>query len=155
MRRCWTSPGGTHEILSTTRGLRAHIAPGQAPSRAIRHGPVPRELTTHRDQLTHVLMAELRAQAAAHPGDLLAVICADRRVAALPTAGIDLWARIMPVSQARGLGFDHVVLIDPSEIATAHQAVTATCTSPSPGPPNGSARSPPSRRVSPPAPACW
>nr|WP_030410473.1 AAA family ATPase [Streptomyces sp. NRRL S-1448] len=110
----------THEILSTTRGLLARIAPGQAPSRAIRHGPVPRELTTHRDQLTHVLAAELRAQAAAHPGELLAVICADRRVAALTAAGIDLWARIVPVSQARGLEFDHVVLIDPSEIATAH-----------------------------------
>ncbi|MER6304582.1 ATP-binding domain-containing protein [Streptomyces sp. NPDC001657] len=26
----------------------------------------------------------------------------------------------MPASQARGLEFDHVVLIDPSEIATAH-----------------------------------
>ncbi|MEU9888748.1 AAA family ATPase [Sphaerisporangium sp. NPDC051011] len=110
----------THEILFTTRDLLARIAPGQAPSHAIRHGQIPRELTTHQDTLTTVLAAELRAQATAHPGDLLAVICADTRAAALATSGIDRWARLIPVSQARGLEFDAVVLIDPPEIAAAH-----------------------------------
>ncbi|MFJ9850173.1 HelD family protein [Streptomyces sp. NPDC101150] len=110
----------THEILTTTHGLLARIAPGQAPSRAIRHGQIPRRLTTHRDRLTDVLTAELRAQSAAHPGDLLAVICADTKAAALGRAGVDRWARIVPVSQARGLEFDSVILIDPPEITTAH-----------------------------------
>ncbi len=110
----------THEILSTTRDLLARIAPDQPPSRAIRHGQTPTELTASRDRLTDVLVAELQAQTAAHPGDLIAVVCADTRTTALAAAGIGRWARIVPVSQARGLEFDTVLLIDPPEIAMAH-----------------------------------
>ncbi|WP_283134682.1 HelD family protein [Rhizohabitans arisaemae] len=109
----------THEILSATRDLLARIAPDQAPTPALRHGPIPRELTTHRDAVVTVLAPELRAQATAHPGDLLAVICADSRAAELAAAGIDRWARVVPVSQVRGLEFDAVVLIDPPEIVAA------------------------------------
>ncbi|GII93866.1 HelD family protein [Sinosporangium siamense] len=109
----------THEILAATRDLLARIAPGQTPSRALRHGPLPRELTAHRDTITAVLASELRAQAAAHPGDLLAVICADTRAAGLAAAGIGRWARIVPASHVRGLEFDAVLLVDPPEIVAA------------------------------------
>ncbi|MFE2875076.1 HelD family protein [Streptomyces roseus] len=110
----------THEILSATRGLLARIAPDQAPSHAIRHGQSPTELTTSQDRLTDVLEAELQAQTTAYPGDLIAVICADTRTTALAAAGIGRWARIVPVSQARGLEFDTVLLVHPPEISTAH-----------------------------------
>ncbi|MFE4667059.1 HelD family protein [Streptomyces sp. NPDC056716] len=110
----------THEILAASRCLLARIAPGRAPARAIRHGRTPSRLTVHPDRLTDVLAAELRARAAAHPGDSLAVICADTRTAALAAAGLGRWARIVPVSQVRGLEFDTVVVLNPPEIAAAH-----------------------------------
>ncbi|GHE06512.1 hypothetical protein GCM10010339_47250 [Streptomyces alanosinicus] len=112
----------THEILSAVRALRTRIAPGHAPSRALRHGPVPREFTAGADELADALAAELRSQASAHPGDLLAVVCADTTAARLTAAGIDQRARVVPVSQARGLEFDAVVVIDPPEIVAARPA---------------------------------
>ncbi|MBL1100264.1 HelD family protein [Streptomyces coffeae] len=109
----------THEILAATRSLLTRIAPGQTPSRAIRHGQMPRTLSTHRRDLTATLTADLRAQATEHPGDLLAVICADTRTEQLVAAGITQWARVVPASQVRGLEFDAVVVADPQEIAAA------------------------------------
>ncbi|MFE5535442.1 hypothetical protein [Streptomyces sp. NPDC056492] len=48
------------------------------------------------------------------------MISADTRTTSLAAAGIGRWARIVPVSQARGLEFDTVLLIHPPESATAH-----------------------------------
>jgi superfamily I DNA/RNA helicase len=56
----------------------------------------------------------------AHPGDLLAVICADSGAAGLMAAGTDQHVRIVPVSQARGLEFDAAIVVDPPQITAAH-----------------------------------
>ncbi|MFB7334127.1 HelD family protein [Streptomyces adustus] len=109
----------TEEILATTHDLLARIAPGQTPSRSIRHGDRPRALTASPHSLATTVTGELRAQAAAHPGDLLALICADARVADMASAGVARWARLVPASEARGLEFDATVVVDPEEIATA------------------------------------
>ncbi|MFC5218185.1 HelD family protein [Streptomyces coerulescens] len=109
----------TQEILETTGDLLARIAPGQTPSRSIRHGEAPRVLTARPDSLTATLAEELRTQTAEHPGELLGVICADARTDGLRSAGITRWAQLIPASQARGLEFDGVVVIDPDEIVAA------------------------------------
>ncbi|RGA06391.1 ATP-dependent DNA helicase [Microbispora triticiradicis] len=109
----------TQEILATTHGLLARIAPGQTPSRSIRHGEPPRNLAADPNALATTLVEELRAQAAAHPGELLAVICADDRVEELASAGVAQWARLVPASEARGLEFDAIVVVGPEEIVAA------------------------------------
>ncbi|WP_255953079.1 HelD family protein [Streptomyces odontomachi] len=109
----------TQEILDSTRGLLKRIAPGQTPSRSIRHGEEPRTLTAHPRTLVTTLHGELRRQAAAYPDELCAAICADTRVDELTSAGITRWARLIPSSEARGLEFDAAVVVDPEEIAEA------------------------------------
>jgi DNA helicase IV len=109
----------THEILATTHDLLSRIAPGQTPSRSIRHGAPARHLTACPRTLTSTVTEELQAQAAAHPGELLAVICADARVKDLASAGVAQWARLVPASEARGLEFDASVVVGPEEIVAA------------------------------------
>ncbi|WP_327045785.1 hypothetical protein OG320_29590 [Microbispora sp. NBC_01189] len=109
----------TQEILATTHGLLARIAPGQAPIRSIRHGETSRSLAACPHTLATTVAEELRAQAAAHPGELLAVICADDRVKEMASAGADQWARLVPASEARGLEFDAIVVVGPEEIVAA------------------------------------
>ncbi|MFI9601485.1 HelD family protein [Streptomyces sp. NPDC052043] len=109
----------TQEILATTHGLLARIAPGQTPCRSIRHGESPRRLTACPHSVATTVAGELRVQATSHPGDLLAVICADDRVEELASAGVAQWARLVPASEARGLEFDAIVVVAPEEIAAA------------------------------------
>ncbi|MFE2596363.1 HelD family protein [Streptomyces sp. NPDC059396] len=109
----------TREILATTRDLLARIAPGRTPSRSIRHGEHPRSLTACPHTLAATVAGELQAQAAAHPGGLLAVICADARIKDMASAGVAQWARLVPASEARGLEFDASVVVAPEEIAAA------------------------------------
>ncbi|MER8070737.1 AAA family ATPase [Streptomyces sp. NPDC094034] len=109
----------TREILATTHDLLSRISPGQAPSRSIRQGAPPRHLTACPRTLTSTVTEELRAQAAAHPGELLAVICADARVKDMASAGVARWARLVPASEARGLEFDASVVVGPEEIVAA------------------------------------
>ncbi|MCF3128956.1 HelD family protein [Streptomyces olivochromogenes] len=109
----------TEEILTSTRNLLARIAPDQTPSRSIRHGEAPRHVTACADTLTAILARELRALAAAHPGELLAVICPDARTDELAASPITEHARLVPASECRGLEFDSVIVALPDEIATA------------------------------------
>ncbi|MEU0936935.1 AAA family ATPase [Embleya sp. NPDC005971] len=109
----------TKEILAATRALLARIAPGSTPSRSIRHGEPPRSLTASPHTLAATVAGELRAQAAANPGDLPAVICADARLDELASAGITEWARLVPASEARGLEFDMSIVVGPQEIIEA------------------------------------
>ncbi|WP_407698802.1 HelD family protein [Streptomyces acidicola] len=109
----------TQEILATTHDLLARIAPGQTPSRSIRHGEPPRSLTAYPHTLATTVTEELRAQTEAHPGELLAVICADHRVKEMASAGVAQWARLVPASEARGLEFDASVVVGPQEIIAA------------------------------------
>ncbi|MEU6237566.1 AAA family ATPase [Kitasatospora sp. NPDC047058] len=112
----------TQEILATTGELLGRIAPGQPPVRSIRHGDLPRAVEVAPEGLAAGLVRELRAQAAAHPGELLGVVCADGRVAELAAAGVERYARLVPASEARGLEFDEAVVVDPEGIAAARPA---------------------------------
>ncbi|TDC65826.1 ATP-dependent DNA helicase [Micromonospora sp. KC207] len=96
----------TAEILEASRDLLAEIAPEQPPSRSLRHGEPPRVLTGA------TVADELR------PGELTAVICADADAARL-AAELGDRARVLPVSRARGLEFDAVVVVDPDRIKAA------------------------------------
>ncbi|MEK2492738.1 AAA family ATPase [Kitasatospora purpeofusca] len=109
----------TEEILATTRELLARIAPDQAPIGSIRHGEEPRSRDASPAGLTDTLLAELREQSAAHPGELIGVVCPDGSVDALAAAGADRLARLVPASEARGLEFDTAVVLDPDAIASA------------------------------------
>ncbi|MEE1821447.1 AAA family ATPase [Streptomyces sp. BE20] len=109
----------TEEILATTRELLARIAPGQQPSRSIRHGEAPRTVVTAPDTLAAAVLGEVNAQAREHPGDLVGVVCADDRVAEL-AAVLPGPVQLVPASQARGLEFDGVVVVDPTGITGAH-----------------------------------
>lgn len=109
----------TQGILESVRDLLARIAPEQVPTRSLRSGERPRTVTTPADGLVAAVVQELRAQSAGHPGELLGVICAASRVSELTVQGIAHHARIVPASEARGLEFDGVVVVDPDEIVTA------------------------------------
>ncbi|MGV9355575.1 HelD family protein [Streptomyces misionensis] len=109
----------TQEILATTEDLLARIDPGRPAIRSIRHGEPPRTLTATPASLLAALDRELREQSRAHPGELTGVICADGRTEQLTAAGVEQHARLVPASQARGLEFDAVVVIDPDQITTA------------------------------------
>ncbi|MER5726948.1 AAA family ATPase [Streptomyces sp. NPDC002138] len=108
----------TQEILESVRGLLTRIAPDQKPTRSLRNGEIPRTATAPPDGLVTAVVRELRSQSAAHPGELLGVICADSRVSELMAHGVDHHARIVPASEARGLEFDGVVVMNPEEIVT-------------------------------------
>ncbi|MFJ9642884.1 HelD family protein [Streptomyces sp. NPDC101206] len=108
----------TQEILESVRELLARIAPDQKPTRSLRSGESPRTVSTPADGLVTDVLRELRAQSAAHPGELLGVVCADTRVGELTARGVAQHARIVPASEARGLEFDGVVVVNPEEIIT-------------------------------------
>lgn len=109
----------TQEILAVTGDLLTRIAPGRPPIRSIRRGEAPRSLAAAPESLVTTLVRELREQAAAYPGELVGVICADGRTEQLAAAGIERHARLVPASQARGLEFDAAVVIDPDGITDA------------------------------------
>ncbi|WP_404816272.1 HelD family protein [Streptomyces thermolineatus] len=109
----------TQEILESVRDLLTRIAPDQRRTRSLRSGESPRTVTTSPDGLVAAVVRELRAQSTAHPGELLGVICADTRTGELTVRGIAHRARVVPASEARGLEFDGVVVVDPEEIVTA------------------------------------
>uniref|UniRef100_UPI00403FDFED HelD family protein n=1 Tax=Streptomyces sp. SCSIO 75703 TaxID=3112165 RepID=UPI00403FDFED len=109
----------TREILESVRDLRARIAPDQKPTRSLRSGESPRTVSTPAAGLAATVVREVRAQSGAYPGELLGVICADTRVAGLTARGIAGHARVVPASEARGLEFDGVVVVDPEDIVTA------------------------------------
>jgi DNA helicase IV len=110
----------TAEVLAAAAPLLARIAPHQAPSRAVRHGDEPRRLTADGDLAAAVV--EEVAQELAN-GDLVAVVAADDAAhglaEALLAAELDGAARVVPVSQVRGLEFDAVVVADPEGIRHA------------------------------------
>ncbi|QES53260.1 ATP-dependent DNA helicase [Streptomyces venezuelae] len=109
----------TQEILESVRDLLTRIAPDRKPTRSLRSGERPRTVTTPPEGLVTALVSELRAQSAAYPGELLGVICADTRVGELTARGVARHARIVPASEARGLEFDGVVVMDPEDIVAA------------------------------------
>lgn len=109
----------TAEILGATRDLLARIAPGQAMSRAVRHGEAPRTAAVGPDGLVATLVAEVRSDGSAHPGELVGVVCPDALAADVAAGLAGTGARVVPASEARGLEFDAVLVVGPDEIAAA------------------------------------
>jgi DNA helicase IV len=105
----------TAEVLEVAAPLLAEIAPYQAPSRAVRHGDEPRRRPAG-DDLAAAVVEEVATEAA--HGDLVAVVAADDAAPGLAEA-LDGAARVVPVSQVRGLEFDAVVVADPEGIRHA------------------------------------
>lgn len=111
----------TAEVLERAAPLLARIAPDQAPARAVRHGDEPRRRAADGD-LAAAVLDEVRRELG--HGDLVAVVAADDAApglaAALGTVANEAGpARVVPVSQVRGLEFDAVVVADPDGITTA------------------------------------
>ncbi|MFG2600626.1 HelD family protein [Streptomyces sp. NPDC048462] len=109
----------TQEILESVRDLLARIAPDQVPARSLRSGEHPRSVTVSSGGSVAAVVREVSVQGAAFPGELLGVVCADARVDELVAGGVARHARVVPASQARGLEFDGVVVMDPEEIIAA------------------------------------
>jgi DNA helicase IV len=120
------------QILDFASGLLPHIAPGLAPARSLRQDPGA--LTIRRvpaDGMASAL-AGACTDARARPGSV-AVIAADDEVPELeavlyraglphgvldtadPRAGLTL----VPVTLAKGLEYDHVIVVEPAHIAAA------------------------------------
>jgi superfamily I DNA/RNA helicase len=85
---------------------------------AVRHGAPPRRVEATGD-LARAVVEEARAQAAAEPDELVAVVAADAAVPGLAEALAGTDVRVVPVSQVRGLEFDAVVVADPDGITSA------------------------------------
>src|SRR5918998_3007292 len=113
----------TAEILQTTRDLLARIAPDQVVSASVRHGEPPRYVAADQGRLATVAAREAAALAEALPGGIVGIVGADAAApelaAALPGHGHDASLRVVPVSQARGLEFDGVVVAGPRAIESA------------------------------------
>lgn len=110
----------TAEILQASEPALARIAPAQRLSRSIRHGDRPTRIAVDAGGLTAELddlIAELRD---AHPAELIGVIAAPCRATELDAGIHDV--SIVPASDARGLEFDTVILIEPDEIESAGEA---------------------------------
>jgi DNA helicase IV len=105
----------TAEILESTRDLLASIAPEQVLSRSLRHGEPPVVRAVPAAEMTAAVLAEL----AAPDRGLTAVICADEAAGEWSGGAVDSRARVVPVSAARGLEFDTVVVVDPHRISAA------------------------------------
>ncbi len=109
----------TQEVLDGVRGLLARIDPEQRPTRSPRRGESPRTVTAPPDGVATAVLRELVAQSTAHPGELLGVVCTDSRVGELVRRGVARHARVVPTTEARGLEFDGVVVVDPEGITAA------------------------------------
>ncbi|UJP09746.1 AAA family ATPase [Microbacterium sp. KUDC0406] len=110
----------TAEILQASEPALARIAPAQRLSRSIRHGDRPTRIVVDAGELTAALddlVAELRDS---HPAEQIGVIAAAHRAAELDAGIHD--ASIVPASDARGLEFDTVILLEPEEIESAGEA---------------------------------
>lgn len=107
----------TAEILEATRDLLTRIAPGQELSRSLRHGDDPRDVGSSPGHETEVVRRLIAEDGAEFPGDLVGVVCAGSRAADLAPIVDPTGARLVPASEARGLEFDAVIVVDPAGLA--------------------------------------
>jgi hypothetical protein len=108
----------TAQVLAAAESLRVSIAPEQPPSRAVREGAEPRWVPVAGD-LVGTVVAEVARERA--QGGLVAVVAPDAAAAGLERA-LEGAARVVPVSQVRGLEFDVVVVGDPAGIRDARSS---------------------------------
>jgi DNA helicase IV len=119
------------QILDFASLLLDHIAPGLAAARSVRQDAGALVITEATGTTLPVVLTEACADAMARPGSA-AVIAADDQVASLSgildRAGLahavlngDTESQpltVVPVTLAKGLEFDHVIVVEPSRIAT-------------------------------------
>jgi DNA helicase IV len=116
----------TEEILQSTAPLLARIAPDQEMSRSLRHGDEPVVIEASPDDSGTVPAPLLTGLARDFPDDLVGIVAAPDRVAALedalagaPYAGP---VSVIAAPEARGLEFDSVIIVDPDGIAASGDA---------------------------------
>jgi DNA helicase IV len=111
------------EIMDVAVPLLEVIAPDVAPPISYRTGADPPAV--HRVEANQ-LLAEAYRQAAAAPDGLLAVIVPDELVGELPAG--DLWSGVPVLTprEAKGLEFDHVVVVEPARIELRELYVALT-----------------------------
>lgn len=112
----------TAEILDATEPMLARIAPDQRLSRSIRHGEHPIDIPVtvgDVDRLLANLIARLKDR---HPEELVGVIAAAERAARVAGGTQPSDATVVAASDARGLEFDTVIIVDPVEIEHASPA---------------------------------
>ena len=110
------------EIMELALPLLPLIAPDVTPPVSYRTGAAaPRFRRVAAEQLLTAAYAEAAALAAAD--GLLAVIAPDELVATAPAG--DLWddVPLLTPRQAKGLEFDHVVVVEPAQIAAHEQGL--------------------------------
>jgi DNA helicase IV len=108
------------EIMAVALPLLERIAPHVAPPIAYRTGaepPVVRRVEPER------LLAEAFAAAAAAPDGLVAVILPEELAAEAPS---DELVPVLTPREAKGLEFDHVVVVEPAAIESRHLYVALT-----------------------------
>jgi DNA helicase IV len=119
------------QILDYASRLLAHIAPGLAPARSLRQDPGALAIIAATAGSLPAILSRACAAAMSRPGSA-AVIAADEQVAAvsllLRQAGIqhEVLDRVsgsgltlVPVTLAKGLEFDDVIVVEPARIAAA------------------------------------
>jgi DNA helicase IV len=111
------------EIMEVALPLLDTIAPDVAPPISYRTGAEPPAV--HR-VAEEQLLAEAYRQAAAAPDGLLAVIVPEELVCELPAD--DLWngVPVLTPREAKGLEFDHVVVVEPARIELRELYVALT-----------------------------
>jgi len=119
------------QILDFASLLLGHIAPGLTPARSIRQDAGSLLITAATKATLPTVLAQACADALTRPGSA-AVIAADDQVpslsAILDRAGLvhavlngdteSLPLTVVPVTLAKGLEFDHVIVVEPAAIAT-------------------------------------
>jgi DNA helicase IV len=121
------------EVMDVAARLLAVAAPSVEPSRSVRStGELPRFVATAADRLLEVTQQEVRA--AVQRGGTIAVIAAESmhdtlvdRLAELGAVAdmseaLDAPVAILDATSAKGLEFDHVVVVEPSKLVTADRA---------------------------------
>jgi AAA domain/UvrD-like helicase C-terminal domain len=117
------------QILDYASTLLAAIAPGLRPASSLRADPGALDLVQVQAASLGPAMVAACAKACARPGSV-AVIVADPQVPflarALDDAGVEHGApgsdarlTLVPVTLAKGLEFDHVIVVEPARIASA------------------------------------
>ncbi|WP_232319990.1 HelD family protein [Herbidospora daliensis] len=100
----------TAEILGHATPLLARIAPGQRPSRSVRHGEPPRTVTGD--------LETVRALAREEGHGLVGVIAPPGAAEALEGSGVT----VVAAPDARGLEFDTVLVVDPAAIESYRES---------------------------------
>jgi DNA helicase IV len=117
------------QILDYASSLLAVIAPELQPASSLRADPGALEVVQVSPSALAAEVAAASAQACARPGSV-AVIVADPQVRILASAldaagmeyglpGSDARLTLVPVTLAKGLEFDHVIVVEPARIARA------------------------------------